>query len=137
MIQNGSVVTVHYTGKLTNGEEFDSSIGKEPFVFEVGSNQVIPGFENGLIGKSSGEKVSINIPSNEAYGDVREELLMKVSNEQLPGNVVVGQQLQGRNGNDMVNVSVVEVNEDHVIIDGNHPLAGKDLIFDIEIIEIQ
>ncbi len=136
MIQNGSTVAVHYTGKTTDGQEFDSSIGREPLQFQVGTQQVIPGFENGLIGKTIGEKVTINIPADEAYGQIREDLFMKVPNEQLPGSVSVGQTLQAQNGGQIINVTVKEVNEDHAVIDGNHPLAGQDLIFDIEVMDV-
>jgi FKBP-type peptidyl-prolyl cis-trans isomerase 2 len=138
MIQNGSTVDVHYTGRLTDGEVFDSSEGKEPLSFTVGTGQIIPGFENAIIGKNVGDKVTVNISPAEAYGEIREDLYVKVTNEQLPGPVEVGQSLQaqGENGTP-INVLVKEVNEDHVIIDVNHPLAGKKLIFDIEVVSIQ
>lgn len=136
MIQNGSTVTVHYTGKLTDGQQFDSSVGREPLQFTIGSQQVIPGFENGLIGKSVGEKVTLTIPVDQAYGPVREELLMKIPNAQLPGPVEVGQQLQAANNGQIVNVAVKEVYEDHAVIDANHPLAGQALIFDIEVVGV-
>jgi len=121
MIQNGSTVSVHYTGKLTNGEQFDSSIGREPLSFQVGAQQVIPGFENGIIGKNIGDKVTINIPADQAYGQIREDLYMKVPNAQLPGAVQIGQQLQAMNDQQVINVTVKEVNEDQAVIDGNHP----------------
>ena len=138
MIQNGSTVNVNYTGKLTNGEVFDTSEGKEALSFTVGTGQIIPGFENAIIGKNVGDKVTVNISPAEAYGEIREDLYVKVTNEQLPGPVEVGQSLQaqGENGTP-INVLVKEINEDHVIIDGNHPLAGKELIFDIEVVSIQ
>jgi FKBP-type peptidyl-prolyl cis-trans isomerase 2 len=136
MIKNGSTVSVHYTGKTPDGQVFDSSIGKEPLQFQVGTQQVIPGFENGLLGKSVGDKTTINIPVDQAYGQIREDLYMKVPNTQLPGPVTVGQQLQAQNGQNLITVVVKEVNEDHSIIDGNHPLAGQDLIFDIEVMEV-
>ena len=135
MIQNGSTVNVHYTGRLTNGEVFDSSEGKEPLSFTVGSGQIIPGFESAIIGKNTGDKVTVNIPPAQAYGEVREDLLVKVPNTQLPGPVEVGMSLQAQSENGMaVNVTVVEVNEDHAVIDGNHPFAGKELVFDIEVV---
>jgi peptidylprolyl isomerase len=135
MIQNGSTVNVHYTGRLTNGEVFDSSEGKEPLSFTVGSGQIIPGFESAIIGKNIGDKVTVNIPPAQAYGEVREDLLVKVPNTQLPGPVEVGMSLQAQSENGMaVNVTVVEVNEDHAVIDGNHPFAGKELVFDIEVV---
>jgi FKBP-type peptidyl-prolyl cis-trans isomerase 2 len=137
MIQIGSTVNVHYTGKLKSGEVFDSSEGRDPLSFTIGSGQIIPGFENAVIGKNVGDKVTIEIDPTEAYGEYREDLLVKVENEQLPGPVEVGQVLQADNGGQPVNVTVKEVNEDHVIIDGNHPLCGKDLIFDIEVVSFQ
>jgi FKBP-type peptidyl-prolyl cis-trans isomerase 2 len=138
MIQNGSTVNVHYTGKLTDGEVFDTSEGKEPLSFTVGTGQIIPGFENAIIGKNVGDKVTVNIPPAEAYGEIREDLYVKVLNEQLPGPVEVGQSLQAQAENGMpINVMVKEVNEDHAVIDGNHPFAGKELIFDIEVVSVQ
>lgn len=138
MIQNGSTVNVHYTGRLTNGEIFDSSEGKAPLSFLVGSGQIIPGFENAILGKSIGDKVTVNIPPADAYGEIREDLLVKVPNNQLPGPVEVGMSLQAQAENGMpVNVLVKEVHEDHVVIDGNHPFAGKELIFEIEVVSVQ
>lgn len=138
MVQKGKVVAVHYTGKLTSGENFDSSEGKDPLKFQVGSGQIIPGFENAIMGKEKGDKVTININPEEAYGKVREDLIVKVSKEQMPGEVQVGQSLQAQADNGQaVNVIVKEINEEHVIVDGNHPLAGKELVFDIEVVGIE
>lgn len=138
MIKEGSIVDVHYTGKLTTGEVFDSSIGKEPLVFTVGSGQLIPGFENGIIGKKIGDKVTVTIQPVDGYGEIREDLYVKVPNEQLPGPVTVGQSLQAQAPNGTaLSVMVKEVNEDHVIIDGNHPFAGRSLVFDIEILDVK
>ena len=138
MIQNGSTVDVHYTGKLINGEVFDSSVGKAPLSFVVGSGQIIPGFENAIIGKNIGDKVTVDIPANEAYGEYRDDLVVKVPNTQLPGPVEVGMTLQAQAENGMpINVLIKEVNEDHAVIDGNHPFAGKNLIFDIEVVSVQ
>jgi peptidylprolyl isomerase len=138
MIQNGSTVEVHYTGKLTDGEFFDSSEGRQPLSFTMGTGQIIPGFENALVGKNIGDKVTINIQPSDAYGEYREDLVVKVPNEQMPGPVEVGMTLQAQAQSGMpLNVTVKEVNEDHVIIDGNHPLSGKELIFDIEVVSIQ
>jgi peptidylprolyl isomerase len=136
MIQNGSTVQVHYTGKLTDGTTFDSSVGRAPFQFQVGSNEVIPGFEDGLMGKSVGDKITVQIPVEDAYGEVREDLIVNVPKTQLAGQVEVGQTLQAANEGQMFNVVVKEIHQEHVVIDGNHPLAGKDLIFDIEVLEI-
>lgn len=137
MIQKSNIVGVNYTGKFLNGEVFDSSEGRDPLKFQVGSGQIIPGFENAIIGKNIGDKVTVNINPEEAYGNVREDLIVKVPLEQMPGEVEVGQSLQAQADNGQsVNVIVKEVNEDHVIIDGNHPLAGQELVFDIEILSI-
>lgn len=136
MIQNGSTVQVHYTGKLTDGTTFDSSVGRAPFQFQVGSFQVIPGFENCLMGKSTGDKITVTIPCDEAYGQVRNDLIVNVPKNQLPGEVEVGQSLQATNEGQSFNVEVKEIFEDYVVIDGNHPLAGEDLIFDIEVLEV-
>ena len=138
MITQGSTVEVHYTGKLTNDEDFDSSEGKEPLKFEVGSGQIIPGFENAILGKNVGDKVTVSIDPTQAYGDVREDLLVKVPFDKMPGDVEVGQTLQADSGQGQpVMVVVEQVNEDHVVINGNHPLAGKELVFDIEIVSVQ
>lgn len=136
MIQDGSTVKVHYTGKLLDGTKFDTSYDSEPLQFKIGSGQVIPGFENAVIGKSKGDKLTITIPVDDAYGPVNEELLIRVENDQLPGPVEVGQMLQASGSGQLINVEVKEVNEDHIIIDGNHPLAGQSLIFDIEVMEV-
>ena len=138
MIENGKVVSVHYVGKFTDGEVFDSSEGREPLQFEVGSGQLIPGFESAIIGKIVGDKVTASITPEEGYGLVREDLIVSVPLDKMPGDVEVGQALeaQGENGQS-AQVFVKEINEDNVIIDGNHPLAGKDLVFEIEVVEIQ
>lgn len=137
MVKIGDVVKVHYTGKLSDGTVFDSSLSREPIEFSIGNNQVIYGFEQAVIGKEIGDKVTVNIKSEEAYGSIREDLFIRFENSQLPGEVFLGQSLLAKNENGF-NVSVVvkEINEDHIIVDANHPLAGKDLIFDIEIMNI-
>jgi FKBP-type peptidyl-prolyl cis-trans isomerase 2 len=138
MIENGKVVSVHYVGKFADGEVFDSSEGREPLQFQVGSGQLIPGFESAIIGKVVGDKVTANITPEEGYGLVREDLIVSVPLDKMPGDVEVGQALeaQGDDGQS-AQVFVKEVNEDNVVIDGNHPLAGKDLVFEIEVVEIQ
>lgn len=137
MIIKGSTVDVHYVGKLVNGEIFDSSESREPLKFQIGSGQIIPGFEEAIIGKNVGDKVTVNIQPEFGYGEVREDLMVKVPHDKMPGDVKVGQSLQAvsDNGNP-VPVIVKEINEDHILIDGNHPLAGKELVFDIDIISI-
>ena len=138
MIIKGSTVGVHYTGKLTTGEVFDSSEGREPLKFQVGSGQIIPGFEEAVLGKQPGDKVTINIKPENAYGEVRKDLFVKVPLDKMPGEVQVGQSLQAVGADKRpVQVVVKEVNEDHIVIDGNHPLAGKELVFDIEVVDVQ
>ena len=138
MIEQGSIVSVHYTGKFTDGNVFDSSEGRGPLRFRVGSGQLIPGFEMAIIGKEVGDKVTTNISPEDAYGAVREDLIVSVPLDKMPGQVEVGQALeaQGENGQS-AQVFVKEVNEDHVIIDANHPLAGKELVFEIEVLNIE
>jgi FKBP-type peptidyl-prolyl cis-trans isomerase 2 len=137
MIKKGSTVDVHYVGKLSDGVVFDSSDGKEPLKFQVGSGQIIPGFEESLIGKKVGDKVTVTIQPEFAYGSVREDLMVKVPIDKMPGKVEVGQSLHAVGSNSQpIPVTVKEVNEDYVIIDGNHPLAGKELTFDIEIVAV-
>jgi len=136
MIKEGSKVKVHYTGKLESNEVFDSSKDRDPLEFTVGEGQMIPGFENGVIGLNSGDKKTINIDVNQAYGEVREDLLNEVSKEKMPEGVTKGQTLQAQTPNGPVSVKVNEVKENTVVIDANHPLAGKNLIFDLEVVEV-
>lgn len=138
MIENGKIVSVHYVGKFPDGEVFDSSEGKDPLQFQVGSGQLISGFENAILGKSIGDKVTANIKPEEAYGLVREDLIVNIPKDRMPGEVSVGQALEAAgDGGQAAQVFVKEVHEDHVIIDANHPLAGRDLVFDIEVVDIQ
>lgn len=139
MITNGSTVQVHYTGKLHDGEIFDSSEGREPLQFQVGNGNIINGFETAIMGKTPGDKVNVTIPVEDAYGPIREDLFVQVPLDKLPGQVEVGQILNADAGNGQapVQVRVKEVNQDHIVIDGNHPLAGMELTFDIEIVDVQ
>lgn len=137
MIENGKIVSVHYTGS-TNGEQFDSSYERGPLRFQIGSGQLIPGFESALIGKVVGDKVTANIAPEEGYGLVREDLIVTIPKDRMPGEVTVGQALEAAGDNGQTaQVFVKEVLEESVIIDGNHPLAGKDLVFEIEVLEIE
>lgn len=138
MVENGKVVAVHYEGKLKSGEVFDNSKEREPLKFQVGSGQIIEGFEKAIIGKNVGDKVTIDINPKEAYGDIREDLIMEVDKSNMPGEVQVGQSLEAQgDDNRKVNVIVKEIKENKVVIDANHPLAGKDLVFDIEVVEVE
>lgn len=138
MIQNGNTVYVNYTGKLADGTIFDSSIDRDPLSFIIGSGQIIPGFENSLIGKNTGDKFTTVILAADAYGEYRDDLCANVPNSQLPGVVEVGTALQamGEDGYP-INVVVKELHDDYVIIDANHPFAGKDLTFDIEVLSVE
>lgn len=137
MIQKGNTVKVHYTGKLEDNKVFDSSAGRQPIEFQVGNQQVIEGFESAVLGLNKGDKTTVTIESDKAYGDIRPELIMSVPKSQVPQDVAIGVQLQGvgQNG-EPFNVTVREVNESTVTLDANHPLAGKKLIFDIEVVDV-
>lgn len=133
-------VRVHYTGKLADGQIFDSSLEREPIEFTMGEGQLIPGFEKGLLDMKVNEKKTVEIPSEEAYGAPREELVQEVEKSQLPEEIKpepgMGLVSKGPDGREM-NLVVKEVKENTIVVDGNHPLAGKDLIFDLEVIEIK
>ena len=134
-----SKVKVHYTGKLANGEVFDTSDGKEPIEFTLGQGQLIPGFEKGLIDMKLNEKKTINMTKDEAYGEVNETLIQEVKKTDLPQDMEpkVGMGLVSKSPEGQeINLMVVEVKEETIVIDGNHPLAGRDLIFDLEVVEI-
>ena len=139
-VQQGDKVKVHYHGRLTDGTTFDSSEGRTPLEFEVGSGAVIPGFDNGVMGMSVGDKKTINIPADEAYGQRHQELVMDFPKERFPEdmNPEVGMQLMMNNGaGQQFPVTVVDVKDDTVTLDANHHLAGQDLVFDIELVDIE
>jgi peptidylprolyl isomerase len=136
MIEKGSKVKVHYTGKLKDNEVFDSSKDKEPLEFTVGEGQLIPGFENGVMGLNAGDKKTIELEPEQAYGPVRKELVNEVPKENLPEGVKIGSTLQAQTEQGPVMVRVVELNETIGTVDANHPLAGKKLIFDLEVVEV-
>ncbi len=133
-------VRVHYTGKLSNGQVFDSSLEREPLDVQLGQGQLIPGFEKGLVDMAVNEKKTITIPMEEAYGDVQKELFHTISRQQLPENLEpqVGMGLVARNEDGSEHqLRVAEVSEDSIIVDANHPLAGQDLTFELELVEIK
>lgn len=138
--KDGDMVRVHYTGKLEDGTIFDSSKDGEPLELTIGAGNVIQGFEKGVIGVERGGSKTITIPPEEAYGPVQEGLIANVKKENFPKNItpVIGEQLQlrQRDGN-IVDVTITEIEGDTVTLDANHPLSGKTLIFDIELVEIQ
>ncbi len=135
----GDTVRVHYTGTLSDGTQFDSSAGRDPLEFSVGSGQVIAGFDNAVTGMSIGESRTVNIPSGEAYGPRQEELVHDVPRSALPEGMEpeVGMSLQAQTQQGQaVRLVVTAVGPQSITVDGNHPLAGKDLSFEIELVEI-
>ncbi len=138
-VKIGDKVKVHYTGRLNDGSEFDSSKDREPLEFEVGSQQVISGFENSVIGLKAGESVTVNIPADEAYGPRIDEMVLQIDKDKLPPdfNPELGQkfQLPQENGQNVI-VTVTDITETQIELDANHTLAGKDLTFDIKLVEI-
>lgn len=139
-VKENDTVKVHYTGKLSDGQVFDSSLEREPLEVTLGQGMLIPGFEKGIVDMKLNEKKTINIPVAEAYGEIQQELLYEVKKEQLPQDMApevgMGLASKGPDGKE-VQFRVAEVNEDHIIVDANHPLAGKELVFDLELIEIK
>lgn len=138
--RNGDVVQVDYTGKLADGTVFDSSVERGPLEFTLGAGQVIPGFEKAVLGMKVGEQKTVTIPADEAYGPYRDEQVVELPREKLPSDMTpeVGQQLVMRqpDGSEIV-VVITELSDETVTIDANHPLAGKDLTFEIELVKIQ
>jgi peptidylprolyl isomerase len=135
----GDTVTVHYTGKLNNGNIFDSSVERDPLQFSLGEGSVIVGFEQAVIGMSPGEAKTVSIPADQAYGPYYQEMVIVVNRQQIPPEleVEVGQQLQiSQQSGQVIPVVVREVSDSEVTLDANHPLAGEDLVFEIELVEI-
>lgn len=137
--QANDTVKVHYTGKLTSGEVFDSSLNRDPLQFTVGEGQMIKGFDEAVNGMEINEKKTVTIVSDEAYGPVREDLIQDIPKTQLPDDLKpeIGQTLvaTGPEGQ-QTQVLVADVSDEAIKIDANHPLAGKDLVFEIELVEI-
>lgn len=138
-IKKGDLVKVNYTGKLPDGTVFDSSKGREPLEFVVGSGSIIPGFEEAIIGKEPGDKVSVSIKPKDAYGEVDPELIFTVSKAQIPDDIPqkIGTPLQLSNEQGKMDAVITEVGPDEITLDANHPLAGKDLIFDIDVVDVK
>lgn len=139
MIENGKTVKIHYTGTLDDGTQFDSSAGRDPLEFQMGSGMVIPGFESGVAEMEVGEKKTIHIPAEEAYGERREDLVMQFERSMLPEGlepeVGMGLQMQGPQGQP-VPVTITEFDEENITIDANHQLAGQNLNFELELVEV-
>ncbi len=137
-VLSDSTVTVNYTGRLEDGSVFDTSMveGREPMTAKLGQGQLIKGFEDGLIDMSEGDKKTVEIESSEANGEYLDYLIQEVEKNQMPGEVEVGMPLQAQTEMGVVQFVVKEIKEDTVVLDANHPLAGKKLIFDLEVVNI-
>jgi len=137
--KNGDTVKVHYTGTLSDGSEFDSSRGREPLEFTLGAGGIIAGFDDAVTGMTVGDRQTVTIPAAEAYGSHNPEMVQEVPRSMLPDDMEVEEgmklQAQGPGGQPFV-VTVTAVAAETVTVDGNHPLAGQDLTFDIELVEI-
>lgn len=137
--KTGDAVKIHYTGTLDNGTQFDSSAGREPLAFELGSGQVIPGFDKAVDGMTVGESKTVNIDAEDAYGPHHSQMVQEVPRSALPEDMEpvegMGLQAEGPDGQ-VVNLVVTSVQDDSITVDGNHPLAGKALNFDIELVSI-
>jgi peptidylprolyl isomerase len=140
MVKDGDTVRVHYTGSLGDGSVFDTSVGREPLELTIGKGEVIPGFEEAVKGLQVGQTDKVTISAKEAYGSYRDDLKLVVERSQLPENLepVVGQQLQlQRKDGQAIRVVITDISEKTVTIDANHPLAGKDLTFEIQLVEVK
>ena len=137
--KKGDHVKVHYTGKLTTGEEFDSSANREPLAFTVGAGQMIKGFDEAIPGMAVGDKKTINISPENAYGQQNKDAIIEFPKENIPADMKLEKgmklQLQNQEGQP-IPVTVQEVKDEVVVLDANHELAGKELVFDIELVEI-
>jgi peptidylprolyl isomerase len=137
--ENGNKVKVHYTGRLDDDTQFDSSAGRDPLEFTLGTGQVIPGFEKAVSGMAIGDTKTVTIPADQAYGPHHADLILVVERSQIPPHInpEVGQQLEiHQQDGRAAAVVITEVTDESVSLDANHPLAGKDLIFDLELVEI-
>lgn len=138
-VKSGDRIKVHYTGKMEDGTVFDSSKGRQPLEFNVGLGQVIPGFEKGVMGMEVGDSKTVVIPPEQGYGKVREDLIADVNKGDFPENITpeIGKKLQiEQDDGSKLHVTITRVGEEKVTLDANHPLAGKTLTFDIELLEI-
>jgi peptidylprolyl isomerase len=138
MVKVGDKVSLHYKGTLNDGTVFDSSEGREPLQFEVGSGMVIKGFDDGVLGMAIGEKKAIHIDVDNAYGQLNEQMIFKFDKAGIPGDVPLelGGTLNMHDGQQDVPVIIREITESYIVLDANHPLAGQELNFDLEIMDI-
>jgi len=133
-IENGDKVAIHYRGAFQDGNEFYSSREREPLEFTAGSDELIPGMSNAVIGMAVGDKKTVTIPPEEAYGERREEMQIKVERSQLPDGVEVGAMLGLSTPEGQFHAVLVELADEHAVLDGNHPLAGRTLVFELEVV---
>lgn len=137
--KSGDTVRIHYTGTLDDGTEFDSSAGRDPLQFTIGSGQVITGFDKAVEGMAVGDSKTVDIPAEDAYGPRREQMVQDVPRDALPDDLDpeegMALQAKGQDGQ-IINLTVTSVEDDAITVDGNHPLAGKALKFDIELVDI-
>lgn len=136
--RSGDTVRVHYTGRLQDGAEFDSSRDRQPIEFQLGAGQVIRGFDDAVAGMQPGDEQTITVAAEDAYGAHRDELVFRIPRDQIPAEIdpQVGQQLQMAQGDNVSVVTIRQVTEDAVQLDANHPLAGEELTFDLKLVEI-
>jgi FKBP-type peptidyl-prolyl cis-trans isomerase 2 len=138
-VQSGNTIKIHYHGRLSDGTTFDSSDGRSPLEFTVGSGSVIKGFDDGVQGMTVGEKKTIEIPFLDAYGPEDPSMIIEFPIDRLPEDLKpeIGMQLNMNNAEgQQFAVTITDITEDNIILNANHPLAGKDLIFDLELVEI-
>jgi FKBP-type peptidyl-prolyl cis-trans isomerase 2 len=137
-VENGKSVTVHYTGRFEDGTVFDTSLveGREPIRTVLGQGSLIKGFEMGLLGMTEGDKKTIEILPEDGYGEYLDGLVTVVGREQVPEGVNVGDVLSSESDRGTINVMVTDITEEGVRIDANHPMAGKKLIFDLEVVSV-
>jgi len=137
--QNGDTVTVHYTGRLEDGTVFDSSVNRDPLQFTLGEGLLIPGFEQAVLGMNPGDSKTVEVSADQAYGPHQEEMVVEIDRQEFPPHFQpeVGQQLQmPQSDGRVIRLIVIDVSEQKVTLDANHPLAGRDLSFDIQLLEI-
>ena len=139
IVENGKGVVVHYTGRFEDGTVFDTSLaeGREPLNIVLGQGTLINGFEKGLVGLNKGDKKTIEIDPEEGYGEYLDGLVTIIPKDRAPEGVNVGDFLQSTGDKGTINVVVTEINEEGVKVDANHPMAGKKLIFDVEVLEVK
>ncbi|HCP82349.1 MAG TPA: peptidylprolyl isomerase [Octadecabacter sp.] len=140
-VKSGDTVSIHYTGTLSDGTTFDSSDGRDPLEFVVGSGQIIPGLDKAMPGMKVGDKKVVEIPCDEAYGAINPENRQSIPREQIPADIPLEMgltlQMQSPDGQQVMPVTVVELSESEVTLDANHMLAGKDLTFAVEMVSIK